>query len=489
MRGLKPSEAEFTELVAAKAHALRRTAYLMCGDWHLAEDHVQTSFVKVYKVWNRVRHREGLDGYLRTTLLRTCIDYKKKNSREMPSPEIPDYAVVPEGAVGDREILVASLRRISAGQRAVLVLRFFEDLSVEETAGVLGITAGTVKSQTAKGLEAMRGRVLADFAAPGADEPHWSPNAAALVRAADREIQRRRVLTVVGSFVAAGAVALGSIAVFGRSAPQRAPVQPVPTTVESSTKAADVLKYFRFDIGSEWMPDSPYPPATGTQPADPGLYSDQVSTAEAGTLLAIAGRLDPRHAHLSEAAGSGTPMKIGDTWKAPGRLYVKAVGIWSPQSPATQFNDTRPLGVVAVSMAQAPASGKADPAIAGAPCGVNIGMLGITIGLGGVQVPSMDWSACTTQQTLPDGSVVKTAKATVGKGTAYAAVREFPDHGLIGVVSTDFAVYDSGGTHPNSWQYVEHDGSSHIGPTMSTPPADATALAAALSDAGVVEFK
>jgi RNA polymerase sigma-70 factor (sigma-E family) len=161
MRGLRPDEAEFTALVAGKAHALRRTAYLMCGDWHQAEDLVQTSFIKLYKVWNRVQDRQGLDGYLRTTLLRACIDAKKRTGRERPSAELPDAAGRDDRPSGDREVLVAALRRISPGQRAVLVLRYFEDLSVEETAEALGISTGTVKSQTAKGLAAMRGRVPA----------------------------------------------------------------------------------------------------------------------------------------------------------------------------------------------------------------------------------------------------------------------------------------------------------------------------------------
>ncbi|MEZ0106444.1 RNA polymerase sigma-70 factor (sigma-E family) [Catenulispora sp. EB89] len=150
-------EAEFAEVVAAKGAALRRTAYLMCGDWHLAEDLVQAVFVKVHLHWRRIRRQDSFDAYLRTTLFRVYIDTRRsKWRRETPAEYLPDVEARGTGPSDDRDILVAALRRIPPRQRAVLVLRYWEDLSIEETAGLLGCAAGTVKSQAAKGLAALR---------------------------------------------------------------------------------------------------------------------------------------------------------------------------------------------------------------------------------------------------------------------------------------------------------------------------------------------
>jgi RNA polymerase sigma-70 factor (sigma-E family) len=164
----RPDDGEFSELVAARSHALRRTAYLMCGDWHQAEDLAQIAFIKLHAAWGRIRRREDLDAYLRKTLLRTCIDEKRRARwrREQPAsdtlPDRPALDAAADSAAADRDLLVAALRTLPAVQRAVLVLRFWEDQSVEETARLLGCSAGTVKSQTSRGLAALR----AEFASP-----------------------------------------------------------------------------------------------------------------------------------------------------------------------------------------------------------------------------------------------------------------------------------------------------------------------------------
>jgi RNA polymerase sigma-70 factor (sigma-E family) len=150
-------EAEFAELVAAKGGALRRTAYLMCGDWHLAEDLVQTVFVKIHLHWRRIRRQDSFDSYLRTTLFHAYLDSRRtKWRRETPAEYLPELEAPGTAPSDDRDILVAALRRIPPRQRAVLVLRYWEDLSVQETAGLLGCAAGTVKSQAARGLAALR---------------------------------------------------------------------------------------------------------------------------------------------------------------------------------------------------------------------------------------------------------------------------------------------------------------------------------------------
>jgi RNA polymerase sigma-70 factor (sigma-E family) len=164
----RPDDGEFSELVAARFPALRRTAYLMCGDWHQAEDLAQIALIKLHAAWGRVRRREDLDAYLRKTLLRACIDEKRRArwrrehsaSDWLPDPPAADGAL--DEAAAERDALVAALRALPAGQRAVVVLRFWEDQSVQETARLLGCSAGTVKSQSARGLAALR----AEFASP-----------------------------------------------------------------------------------------------------------------------------------------------------------------------------------------------------------------------------------------------------------------------------------------------------------------------------------
>lgn len=171
----RPDDSEFTALVAARSLALRRMAYLMCGDWNQAEDLVQVAFIKLHTAWGRVRTEEGVDAYLRTTLLRACIDERRRAHwrREQPSSDaMPDVAALPDSAVAgvsEREAVVAALRRLPPGQRAVLILRFFDDQDVEATARLLGISTGTVKSQTARGLAAMRS-ILPDPAQPVGEE-------------------------------------------------------------------------------------------------------------------------------------------------------------------------------------------------------------------------------------------------------------------------------------------------------------------------------
>lgn len=168
----KSYEAEFAELVAAKGGALRRTAYLMCGDWHLAEDLVQGAFVKIHLNWHRISRQETFDAYLRTMLFRAFLDTRRaKWRRETPAEYLPDREAPVTGPGDDRDVLVAALRRIPPRQRAVLVLRYWEDLSVEETAQLMGCAAGTVKSQAAKGLAALR-RLLAGTVYESAPAEH-----------------------------------------------------------------------------------------------------------------------------------------------------------------------------------------------------------------------------------------------------------------------------------------------------------------------------
>lgn len=163
-------EAEFREYAQARLRWLRRTAYLISGDWHLAEDAAATVLAKVYQRWRKLRDLDNLDAYVRTMLVRAVADeHRRPWRRETPTEVSPRLSSTTHGApvgapgelVHDRMVLRDALQQVPKGRRAVLVLRFFEDLSVEETAAVLGCSAGTVKSQTARGLESLR-RVLPD---------------------------------------------------------------------------------------------------------------------------------------------------------------------------------------------------------------------------------------------------------------------------------------------------------------------------------------
>ena len=147
----------FAEYFAARSGAMRGTAYLLCGDWHRAEDLVQTTFTKLYVHWHRVARHEALDPYVRKVLIRAFIDEgrrlrRRRESALDASAERPAAPVPSE----DRLMLLAALGRVPPRQRAVLVLRYWEDLPVEEVATLLNCSAGTVKSQAARGLDTLR---------------------------------------------------------------------------------------------------------------------------------------------------------------------------------------------------------------------------------------------------------------------------------------------------------------------------------------------
>ncbi len=144
--------AELDDYFAARGPALRRTAYLVVHDWHTAEDMVQTTFVQLYVAWPRIREG-GLEAYARRTLVNACLTHLRKRRREQPAAAALDTVAVPEP---DRVHLMAALRELPPQQRAVVALRFLDDLSVADTADVLGVAEGTVKSQTSRALANLR---------------------------------------------------------------------------------------------------------------------------------------------------------------------------------------------------------------------------------------------------------------------------------------------------------------------------------------------
>lgn len=157
-----PPEQEYIDFVSARLPALRRVAYNLCGDGHQADDLVQEAVTKLYVRWP-LHGIDNLDGYVRTILVRTFIDEKRRGWWKVRLfGGLPDEAPQTAGSgVEDRTVLRAALAKVPPRQQAVLVLRFLCDLPILEVAEILGCSAGTVKSQTAHGLTAMR-RLLGD---------------------------------------------------------------------------------------------------------------------------------------------------------------------------------------------------------------------------------------------------------------------------------------------------------------------------------------
>jgi RNA polymerase sigma-70 factor (sigma-E family) len=153
-------EEEFAEYFAAKRDFVRRTAFLLCGDWHHADDLAQIAFVALHRRWTRIRDRGATDAYLRKTLVRAAIDESRRPWRRerqverLPEPE-PGEGRLDE-QVATRADLINGLREVPPKQRAVLVLRYFEGLDVAAVAKALGCSEGNVKSQTARGLANLR---------------------------------------------------------------------------------------------------------------------------------------------------------------------------------------------------------------------------------------------------------------------------------------------------------------------------------------------
>jgi RNA polymerase sigma-70 factor (sigma-E family) len=157
----------YRDFVAARTAHLRRVAFLVCGDWHTAEDAVSTALAKLYVTWHRIRDIGRVDAYARTMVIRAVMDEHRRPWRREYARDIQDTVddIVPDrtAAVDDKVVLRLALSRLPKGRRAVLVLRFYEGLSVEETAEALGLSTGTVKSQTARGLSALRDLLPADY--------------------------------------------------------------------------------------------------------------------------------------------------------------------------------------------------------------------------------------------------------------------------------------------------------------------------------------
>jgi RNA polymerase sigma-70 factor (sigma-E family) len=162
--GADAAHDEFDAFVAARSTALWRSAYLLTGDAHKAEDLLQTALVKTWRRWDRLdqRSHETVEAYVRRALATTYTDWWRRRWRgEVPTadlPDLPDRGAGPDesGRVETRRDVLTALAGLTKGQRAVIVLRYFDDLTEQQTADALGVSVGTVKSQASRAIAALR---------------------------------------------------------------------------------------------------------------------------------------------------------------------------------------------------------------------------------------------------------------------------------------------------------------------------------------------
>jgi RNA polymerase sigma-70 factor (sigma-E family) len=150
-------DTEFADYVGARLPALRRLAMLLCQDWHRADDLVQAAITKLYVHWPRAKGADSIDAYVRAIVVREFLRERRSSwaRRVTVSDQVPDRPSASHDTEASLD-LQAAIAALPARQRATLVLRFYCDLNVDQSARVLGCTPGTVKSQTAKALATLR---------------------------------------------------------------------------------------------------------------------------------------------------------------------------------------------------------------------------------------------------------------------------------------------------------------------------------------------
>jgi len=157
----------FEDFVAARGQALQRFGYALTGDWALAEDLLQTALARAYPRWPRAQ-RHDPDAYVRKIMLNTWTSWRRRRWRaEVPALTVPDVPGPDSfAAVDHRQALRSALAALPPRQRAVVMLRYHQDLSERQVAELLGISIGTVKSQAARALATLRsGAALAAYSA------------------------------------------------------------------------------------------------------------------------------------------------------------------------------------------------------------------------------------------------------------------------------------------------------------------------------------
>jgi RNA polymerase sigma-70 factor (sigma-E family) len=199
-------EKDFREFVAARSGALLRTAYLLAGDWATAEDLLQISLTKTFLAWKRLGRIEAVEPYTRRVLVNTATSWwRRRWHGERPTDVLPESATA-DGLEErlERDALWRHVRELPTRQRAVLVLRFYEDLSEADTARLLGVSVGTVKSQCSRALATLRQRLAEQGIEPAAQPKrpagvHITPQA---IRTPLRSAQPGRAEVIASSNLA-----------------------------------------------------------------------------------------------------------------------------------------------------------------------------------------------------------------------------------------------------------------------------------------------
>ena len=159
MRGVVTDDAEFTTFAAAAGRRLRGSAYGMCRDWHLAQDLTQVTLAKLYVGWQHASRADNVEAYAQTTLLHAYLDHRRRRSSGERASALPADALtsaVHRDSADLRLTMLDALDRLPARDRAILILRFWEDCSVQRVAAVLDIPVAVVKTQTRRSLAKLR---------------------------------------------------------------------------------------------------------------------------------------------------------------------------------------------------------------------------------------------------------------------------------------------------------------------------------------------
>ena len=167
-----PTDDDFSEFVLASSTRLFRTAYAVCGDYQLAEDALQAGLTSAYVSWRRVLRSDNPEAYVRRIVLNQLFSWRRRKwmRAEVPQDPLPErsYESAGDGVV-QADVIWRAVHQLPPRQRAVVVLRYLEDLSERETADLLGIRPGTVKSQASAALAQLRTRLDSELPVPQED--------------------------------------------------------------------------------------------------------------------------------------------------------------------------------------------------------------------------------------------------------------------------------------------------------------------------------
>ncbi|GAB3934142.1 hypothetical protein GCM10029976_042670 [Kribbella albertanoniae] len=228
-------DTDYAEFALVAARRMCRTAYLMCGDWHRAEDATQDALVKVYRRWRHLKRGGGLASYAHRVVMSAVLDHVGRKRRKIVDGMGDVDLAAPEEmtAVDNRVVVVQALSMLPPGPRACVVLRHYADFTVEQTAEVLGTGVGSVRSQAASGLAQLR-RLLAIpersdiewLLASAVDDDDRSYNVVTgeLMQRGRRSVRRRRIAVVAS--VALVALAVAAVATPAASAARGAGAAP-----------------------------------------------------------------------------------------------------------------------------------------------------------------------------------------------------------------------------------------------------------------------